>query len=159
MKSIRLLLLSAALLPFGASAGEDEAFSHALTLVQIFVQSAARSENPLASGEASRALAGLMEQATADLSPDQKDKVAAIGRDLAEMARKQTAPFGALGAVPGTDAALQARKDLTAMGLRYYDEGQFRDAVKRGDKLAVDLFVAGKGLPPEVVARSLPATR
>ena len=147
------------LAPLGAAAGEDEAFGHALTLVQIFVQAASRSENPLASGEASRALAGLMEEATADLTPDQKAKVAAIGRDLTAMAQKQVAPFGALGVAPGADAALQARKDLTAMGLRYYDEGQFHDAVKRGDKLAVDLFVAGKGLSPEVMARNLPAAR
>src|SRR5689334_17018081 len=111
MKAIRLLLLSAMLAPFGAFAGEDEAFSHALTLVQIFVQAAARSENPLASGEASRALAGLMEEATTDLTPDQKAKVASIGRDLTAMAQKQTAPFTALGAASGTDAALQARKD------------------------------------------------
>jgi len=159
MKAIRLLLLSVMLVPFGARAGEDEAFSQALTLVQIFVQAAARSENPFASGEASRALAGLMDEATADLSPDQKAKVAAISRDLAAMAQKQTAPFAALGAAPGTEAALQARKDLTAMGLRYYDEDQFRAAVKRGDKLAVDLFIAGKGLSPEVIARSLPAAR
>jgi hypothetical protein len=87
MKAIRFLLLSTMLLPFGASAAEDEMFSHALTLVQIFVQAAARSENPLASGEASRALAGLMDEATADLTPDQKAKVAAIGRDLSAMAR------------------------------------------------------------------------
>lgn len=159
MKAIRFLLLSTMLLPFGASAAEDEMFSHALTLVQIFVQAAARSENPLASGEASRALAGLMDEATADLTPDQKAKVAAIGRDLSAMAQKQTAPFAALGGASGTDAALQARKDLTAMGLRYYDEEQFRAAIKRGDKLAVDLFVAGKGIDPAVVSRSLPAAR
>jgi hypothetical protein len=155
MKPIRYLLLAALLAPLAATAGEDEAFSHALTLVQIFVQAAARSENPLASGEASRALAGLMQEATADLSPDQKDKVTAIGRDLAAMARQQAAPLAGLGA----DPALQARKDLTAMGLRYYDEGQFRDAVKRGDKLAVDLFVAGKGIDPALIAKNLPATR
>jgi hypothetical protein len=45
------------------------------------------------------------------------------------------------------------------MGLRYYDETQFSDAVKRGDKLAVDLFIAGNGIDPAVIAKNLPAAR
>ena len=44
------------------------------------------------------------------------------------------------------EAALQARKDLTAMGLRYYDGAQFLDAVKRDDALAVELYLAGRGV-------------
>jgi hypothetical protein len=32
------------------------------------------------------------------------------------------------------------------MGLRYYDEKQFLDAAKRNDTLAVQLFVAGRGV-------------
>lgn len=32
------------------------------------------------------------------------------------------------------------------MGLRYYDEGQFLDAAKRNDALAVELFIAGRGV-------------
>jgi hypothetical protein len=32
------------------------------------------------------------------------------------------------------------------MGLRYYDEGEFLDAVKRNDQLAVELFIAGRGV-------------
>ena len=35
------------------------------------------------------------------------------------------------------------------MGLSYYDHGQFLDAVKRNDELAVELFIAGKGVEPE----------
>jgi hypothetical protein len=76
--------------------------------------------------------------------------------DLAALARREAAraPFSPIR--PGAaDTALQARKDLTAMGLRYYDEQQFLAAVKRRDKLAVDLFVAGKGIDPQVVARNL----
>jgi hypothetical protein len=42
--------------------------------------------------------------------------------------------------------ALQARKDLTAMGLRYYDAKEFLEAVKRDDALAVELFIAGRGV-------------
>jgi hypothetical protein len=32
------------------------------------------------------------------------------------------------------------------MGLHYYDEGQFLDAVKRNDQLAAELFIAGRGV-------------
>lgn len=38
---------------------------------------------------------------------------------------------------------LEARKELTLMGLQYFDQQQFIAAVKRGDKLAFELFVAG----------------
>jgi hypothetical protein len=87
----------------------------------------------------------------------QRDKVASIANDVLSLARKDLAKPAASSL--STEQALQARKDLTAMGLRYYDEEQFRAAIKRGDKLAVDLFVAGKGIDPAVVARSLPAAR
>lgn len=41
---------------------------------------------------------------------------------------------------------LEARKQLTAMGLQYFDQGQFVSAIQRGDQLAVALFVAGQGI-------------
>ena len=41
---------------------------------------------------------------------------------------------------------LDARKELTAMGLQYFDQEQFIAAIKRGDKLAFELFVAGGGV-------------
>jgi ankyrin repeat protein len=44
------------------------------------------------------------------------------------------------------DQALAARKELHAMGLRYYDADQFLDAVKRNDALAVALYVEGHGV-------------
>ena len=50
---------------------------------------------------------------------------------------------------PGTThsaAALEARKYLTAMGLQYYNQAQFNAAIERGDKLAVELFIAGGGV-------------
>ena len=43
-------------------------------------------------------------------------------------------------------AALEARKYLTAMGLQYYNQAQFNAAIERGDKLAVELFIAGGGV-------------
>ncbi len=47
---------------------------------------------------------------------------------------------------------LEARKQLTAMGLQYFDQGQFVAAIQRGDQLAVALFVAGHGISKDVVA-------
>ncbi len=43
-------------------------------------------------------------------------------------------------------SALQARKELTALGFQYYDQVQFFAAIRRGDQLAVELFVAGGAL-------------
>jgi twitching motility two-component system response regulator PilH len=39
-----------------------------------------------------------------------------------------------------------ARKELTAMGLQYFDQSQYLAAVGRGDKLAVELFITGGGV-------------
>jgi hypothetical protein len=41
---------------------------------------------------------------------------------------------------------LEARKQLTAMGLQYFDQGQFLSAIRRSDQLAVALFIAGRGV-------------
>lgn len=40
-------------------------------------------------------------------------------------------------------SALEARKHLTEMGLQYFSQEQFIAAIERGDKLAVELFIAG----------------
>lgn len=139
-----------------AFAAEDEAFGHALTLVQMFVRVAAQSDDPKASlkalddvlagrnTEANRAFAGLLEEATADMPAENRDKVASIARDLASTARKEVAKSSVGSMSP--DRSLQARKDLTAMGLRYYDNAQFLDAVKRDDALAVELYLIGRGV-------------
>jgi hypothetical protein len=129
------------------------AFGHALTLAQVFMRIAAHSDNPdqayddvLAgrSTEANRAIAGLLEEATVDMPSQYRDRVAAIGKDIASVARKQVGKNPA--AAGSSNDALQARKDLTAMGLRYHDPKDFLDAVKRDDALAVELFVAGRGV-------------
>jgi hypothetical protein len=166
MKLARVFLLAVVVSPFAAQASEDEAFGHALTLVQMFVRSAMVSDDPKAglaaldnvlSGrntEANQAFAGLFQEATAELPAQHRDKVAAIGRDLAGVARKeigkeqvrlQMAPI-VYDRPRSFEGALQARKDLTAMGLRYYDSGQFLDSVKRDDMLAVELYLAGGGV-------------
>lgn len=170
MKPIRLFfLLPAVALMASACAATPEpepvkqdegwsAFGHALTLAQVFARIAAHSDNPdqsfddvLAgrSTEANQAFAGLFKEATAEMPTQYRERVAAIGKDLALAARKQSAASSAASAAPAAaarDDALQARKDLTAMGLRYHDANQFLDAVKRDDALAVELFVAGRGV-------------
>jgi hypothetical protein len=155
------LAACAAPLPGSAAPQEDEswqAFGHALALVQSFVHKAAESDDPQASlkaieevlsgrnPEANRAFAGLMQEATAGMPDEQREKVASLGRDFAALARKEIARAPAQ--APDTDRALQARKDLTEMGLRYYDKDQFLDAVKRNDALAVELYLAGEGVNP-----------
>lgn len=177
----------------GSVAEEDPAFGHALTLVELFVRAASRSDDPKAGAqaldellagrnpEANQAFSGLFEEATTDMSPQNKDRVAAIARDLAGMARKEAAKAPATPPV-SAERALQARKDLAAMGLRYYDQAQFLDAVRRDDALAVELYLQGRGVNPsardaqgrtaldiarankntqvaELLARSLPAAR
>jgi hypothetical protein len=137
-------------------AAEDEAFGHALTLVQMFLRVAAQSDDPKASlkalddvlagrnTEANRAFAGLLEEATSDMPTENRDKVASIARELASTARKEIAkpPLESI----GPERSLQARKDLTAMGLRYYDDAQYLDAVRRNDALAVELYLMGRGI-------------
>lgn len=195
MKLVRTLFLVSLLLaplPARAAAEDDEgwkAFGHALSLAQVLMRIAARSDDPdrgmddVLAGrntEANRAIAGMLEEATADMPPAYRDRVASIGQDIAALARKNVgkAPAGQ----PSVDSALQARKDLTAMGLRYHDSKDFLDAVGRDDTLAVELFVAGRGVNlaskdwrgrtaldiarergnqqmAELLARSLPAAR
>ena len=155
---IRILLVAALLastVPARAAATAPEdvewsAFDHVLTLVETVVRAgmqpnpdAAMAEvlsghNPRVNG----ALAGLFAGATAELPAEYRDRVASLGREIAGYAAAHPAPR----AVPSVDRALQARKDLNAMGLRYFDEREFLDAAKRNDALAVELFVAGRGV-------------
>ena len=46
-------------------------------------------------------------------------------------------------AIEPSISALEARKHLTEMGLQYFSQEQFAAAIERGDKLAVELFIAG----------------
>ena len=52
-------------------------------------------------------------------------------------------------AAPGkktSTSALEARMQLTAMGLQYYSQEQFMAAIERGDALAIELFMLGGGV-------------
>ena len=156
MKTLRFILAATLLMPLaGRAAAEQEegwtAFGHALTLAQVLMRIAAQSEDPAKgfddvlagrSTEANRAIAGMLEEATADMPPAYRSRVASIGQDIAALARKQAMTA----ATPSPERALQARKDLTAMGLKYHDPKDFLDAVKRDDALAVELFIEGRGV-------------
>jgi hypothetical protein len=162
MTILRALLIASMVcvtLPARAASGDEDgwqAFGHALTLVQTLVGIAARSDDPQASlkgiddvlagrnDDANRAISGLFNDATADMPSEYRDKVAAIGRDLTSAARRGLANAPAESVSP--DRAVQARKDLTAMGLTYHDTKQYLDAVKRDDALAVELYVLGRGV-------------
>jgi hypothetical protein len=159
MKLLRTLLIVSLLVPAATvrAAEDDEdgwkAFGHALTLAQVLMGIAARSDNPdkaldevLAgrNSEANRAIAGMLDEATADMPPEYRSRVASIGQDMAVLARRNVGK--AASAPASAQDALQARKDLTAMGLRYHDQKDFLDAVGRDDALAVELFIAGRGV-------------
>lgn len=157
MKLIRALFIFAlaASSASARSAVDDEdwtAFGHVLTLVHQMVRIGAHPNPDAAMADllagrnhpANQAIASLFAGATAEMPPQYRDRMAAIGRDIASLAMKHPAP-AAVEAF-SADRSVQARKDLTAMGLRYHDERDFLDAVKRNDELAVQLFVQGRGV-------------
>lgn len=64
-----------------------------------------------------------------------------------EMARQQmAAQVPPQGQPERRLSAMDARKELTAMGLQYFSQEQFLAAIHRGDALAVDLFITGAGI-------------
>ncbi|HKC44746.1 MAG TPA: hypothetical protein VKC64_13035 [Burkholderiales bacterium] len=79
----------------------------------------------------------------ADVPQPEREKMLSIGRSLAAMSTKQ---IGSEAQVGAEARAIRARQDLARMGLTYYDPTQFLDAVRRGDVLAVRLFLAGRGV-------------
>ena len=159
MKTLRALLIAAVLAaPFSAGAADDEdkSFRHILTLIQTFTSIAAQSNAPerdiadVLAGknpQANAAASGLLQEITADMPPATRSQMSAIGADLLSIARRgAAAPIGSVSAAPSATDAIQARRDLTAMGLKYHDSSDFLDAVKRNDSVAVELFIAGKGV-------------
>jgi hypothetical protein len=147
----------------GPSSATDWAtFGRFLSLIQIFVQTAcppgaaAQNCDPNAAQKAFDDIANgrnpdanaLMLDIFAGVPPAEREKMLAIGRSMAAMSRKQVAAEAPFAALPGESAAIQARKDLTAIGLSYHDRNQFLDAVKRKDAIAVQLFLTGRGVDP-----------
>jgi hypothetical protein len=80
-----------------------------------------------------------------EVPAQEREKMLSIGRSMAAMSQRQALVEGR---ASGDVGAIQARKDLTAIGLVYHDRTQFLDAVKRNDVLAAQLFIAGRGVDP-----------
>jgi len=173
MRVARLLVV-VLLLPLSASAASEDAddwklIGGVLALVQQIVHQAANSPDPQAAqkgvdailagrnGEANRIAAGIMEEVMQDVPSEQRDVFVSIGRDLLTLARREQARAAvpaAAAAETSREEALQARRDLHAMGLRYWDERQYAEALKRGDRIAVDLYLAAQGLPASALPRN-----
>lgn len=157
---ISLLLLSPAAASAGAAADADDAKLAAsmLALVQQVVRLAAQSPDPqtmrkgidgMLSGEnadANRFAAILLGEIGRDVPLEHQAMIASIGRDLLTVARRDMARAAAQPGSESAERALQARRDLHAMGLRYFDGGQFIEAVARDDALAVELYVRARGV-------------
>src|SRR5512134_2801442 len=104
MKTIRALLVAVLLVPALPAQAADEpadaSLGHVLTLVHMFVRIAAESDSSQVSlraidevlagrnAAANEAVAGLLKDALADASPENRATIAAIGRDLVTVARK-----------------------------------------------------------------------
>jgi hypothetical protein len=164
MRVIRLAvpILALALAATPARAAEEAAdwalTGRLLTLVHAFVRLAAESPDPQAmqkgvdamlageNAEVNRAAAGLLDEMLAEMPPEQRILFMAIGRDALKIARREQARAASLPDPEAQSRALQARKDLHAMGLRYHDAGQFLEAVRRDDALAVELYVLARGV-------------
>jgi hypothetical protein len=85
-----------------------------------------------------------------DVPPEHRPALRSIGRDLLVLARREQGRAALLARPESTERAIEARRQLHAMGLRYWDEQQFQDAVRRGDAIAIELYLAARGLrnPP-----------
>ena len=174
MRVARLFAVLLLLPPLTAAAASEDAedwrlIGGVLTLVQQIVHLAANSPDPNAAqkgvdailsgqnAQANRIASGVLEEVLQDVPAEQRGSFVAIGRDLLTLARRERERTAAL-PVPERSAQtdpIQARKDLQAMGLKYWDEQQFLEAVRRGDRIAVDLYLAAKGLE----ARNPPPAR
>ena len=160
---VPLLALSLAALPARAVQDDDDwrLFGGALALLQQVVHVAAQSSDTDAarrqvdamlageSPEANRLAAQMMSEVLEDVPPEHRDRFTSIARDLLVLARREqsrAAVAPPASTEPSAESALQARKQLHAMGLRYWDEAQFLEAVRRGDRIAVELFLAARGL-------------
>lgn len=164
-------LLAATPLAQAADAEADadwKLFGGILSLVQSFVHIAATNDDPqvmqermdrLLAGrdaEANRIAGDLMKDMGEDMPAQYRSTVSALARDVLAIARREQAREAARGAAAAdVHEAIQARKDLAAMGLRYWDEEQFREAARRNDAIALDLYARGRGIDEAVRARVL----
>ena len=149
-----------------ADEAEDRAtLARVLALIAPIVHAAATSPDPRAAqeqidamfagrnAEVNRIASDLFNTMLGDFPPEARPAMRSIGHDLLVLARREQARMKALPPADAAERAIQARKELHAMGLRYWDEQQYEDAVRRGDSIAVELFQAARGF------RNLPEAR
>jgi hypothetical protein len=133
-----------------APAADWVTLGRVLAVVQSVMQAAA-SDDPLAGQRAiDELMSGRNAEANAllldimgEVPASERERMLSIGRSIVSMNRKQIAAQSREGA---DAAAIQARKDLTGMGLAYYDVAQYLDAVRRSDLIAARLFILGRGV-------------
>jgi hypothetical protein len=139
----------------------DMTFSRFLALVQGVMGAAAAAPPGQEERAADRAirevLAGKNPEANAlardlfmSLPPEDQVRLLSIGRSAGQLLERGSTTAERDAALARTAAAereaIEARKDLGAMGFTYYDRGQFSEAIRRGDAIAVQLFVKGRGV-------------
>ena len=179
MKLVRMLVLgsfvASAPLAHASEADDDwKMFGGILSIVQSLVRVAASTDDPQAmqrgvdaifaghNADANRIAGDLMGEMMEEMPAQYRGTVNALARDMLVIARRENARAAAQSvavekeraAAESRVSALQARKELAAMGLRYYDAEQYREAVRRNDALAVELFVAGRGLDPAALPKN-----
>ena len=135
------------------SADDWATFGRFLSILQVVMQTAASDDGKRTQQAVDDILAGrnaeanaLARELFADVPDPEREKMVSIGRSLLVLGQKQAA-LDAHAA--GETAAIRARQDLAGMGLVYHDRNQFLDAVRRGDVIAVRLFLAGRGVDPK----------
>lgn len=139
----------------------DVTFSRFLALVQGVMQAAASAPPGQEERAADRAIREMLGGRNAEanalardmfmaLPPEDQVRLLSISRSAGELLERGTVNAkrdeGIAQTAATERAAIDARKDLASMGLNYYDRAQFLDAIKRGDAIAVQLFVRGRGV-------------
>jgi hypothetical protein len=127
-------------------------FGRFLSILQVVMQTAAKDDGRHTQQAVDDILAGrnaeanaLAKEMFAEVPDAEREKMLSIGRSLLVLGQKQAA-LDASAVAEST--AIRARKDLAGMGLVYHDRTQFLDAVRRGDVIAVRLFLVGRGVDP-----------
>lgn len=177
-----LILLVLMLTSLGARASNDDwvTVSRMLAVAQT-VLSAALSSPPGDTRRSDAALDSILDGRNADanavagemfddMPASLRSQVAAVARSALSLSRRQAQQAASTsvahglgtsaqevragGRASGADrTAIDARRDLNAMGNRYHDAGEFLDAVRRDDVLATRLYIAGRGLDARSIER------
>jgi hypothetical protein len=160
LRSVAIMACAVLMIPLVASsaraadstASDWVTFGRFLSILQVVMQTAAKDDGKQTQQAVDDILAGrnaeanaLAKEMFAEVPAAEREKMVSIGRSLLELGQKQ-AVIDAHAAAE--TAAISARKDLAGMGLVYHDRAQFFDAVRRGDVIAVRLFLAGRGVDP-----------